>query len=202
MHRWARYFTACLLHYRLHIPTAIRFVGNIHTGSHRNWQSLEPTLRQAKIDCHLIDQLGRIFVSGAPNKVNALSTETNFHEFTAYGNHSTVAKFESQAKGAVQKDFTRSYTLTANPALIFFAYDMHLTPQGLVDVGHIYRKPRPIFDATFRPLPHSMAVNDFTNKDTEPAILFPASFGNFLTWIYNLRITYPTEEIYICDDDV
>ena len=44
MQMWSRMFTACLLHYNLDIPSAVRFVGGIHTGAHRDWTKLEPHL--------------------------------------------------------------------------------------------------------------------------------------------------------------
>ncbi|CAJ1962540.1 unnamed protein product [Cylindrotheca closterium] len=202
MHRWSRMFTACLLHYDLSIPTAVRFVGNIHTGAHRDWPTLEPILREANVDPFLITQLKRIFLDGAPNYVNAESTDENLRTFIAYGNHKTVYDDMSKTQSAVEKDILRNYLLAANPALLPYIRDAHTTPLGLVDACHEYRKPRIIFDATHHPSLTAMAVNDFTSKETEPEICFPRSFPNFLIWIYNLRITYPQEEIYICDDDV
>lgn len=47
-----------------------------------------------------------------------------------------------------------------------------------------------------------IAPNDLTSPHTKHEIIFAGSFTQFLTWIYNLRIDYPTEEIYIGDDDV
>ncbi|CAJ1954270.1 unnamed protein product [Cylindrotheca closterium] len=202
MHRWSRMFTACLLHYDLSIPTAVRFVGNIHTDAHRDWPTLEPILREANVDPFLITQLKRIFLDGAPKYVNAESTDENLRTFIAYGNHKTVYDDVSKTQSAVEKDILRNYLLAANPALLPYIRDAHTTPLGLVDACHEYRKPRIIFDATHHPSLTAMAVNDFTSKETEPEICFPRSFPNFLIWIYNLRITYPQEEIYICDDDV
>ena len=47
-----------------------------------------------------------------------------------------------------------------------------------------------------------MSINDHTNLDNEPEIIFALSFVVFLTWVWNLRITYPDIEIYLGDDDV
>ena len=202
MHQWSRMFTACLLHYNLDIPTAVRFVGNIHTGAHRNWPRLERTLQEADVDQLLVTQLKRIFLDGAPNHVNATSTTANLRQYVTYGNHKTVFDDAIKTKATVEKDMLRAYLLAANPVLLPFLRDAHRTPLGLVDACHEYRKPRIIFDATHRPHKTSMAVNDFTSKATEPEIRFPLSFKRYLHWIYNLRISYPHEEIYLCDDDV
>ena len=45
-------------------------------------------------------------------------------------------------------------------------------------------------------------MNDWVDPSNEPDIHFPKSFINFCIWLYNLRISYPTREIYVCDDDV
>ncbi|CAJ1952601.1 unnamed protein product [Cylindrotheca closterium] len=50
MHCWSRMFTASLLHYNLDVATAVRYVGNIHTGAHQDWNALEPELRAASVD--------------------------------------------------------------------------------------------------------------------------------------------------------
>jgi hypothetical protein len=71
-----------------------------------------------------------------------------------------------------------------------------------VDLQKIYKEPRPIFDSSFRVEPSSMAINDWCDKSNEPDIHFPVSFLNFCVWIYNLRISYPTRELYLVDDDV
>ena len=63
-------------------------------------------------------------------------------------------------------------------------------------------KDRLIFDASFPVDQDSQYVNVWTNKANEPPLVFPLSFHHHLTRIYNLRITYPTDEIYLWDNDV
>jgi hypothetical protein len=46
-----------------------------------------------------------------------------------------------------------------------------------------------------------MAINDMTNKMNEPPLYFPKTLKEFFTWLWNLRISYPDQEIYIGDDD-
>ncbi|KAI2509335.1 hypothetical protein MHU86_5088 [Fragilaria crotonensis] len=89
-----------------------------------------------------------------------------------------------------------------DPQLIHFALDAHLSPQGLVDVLHPRRKPRPLSDSSFRPWPGAMAINDWTSKKNEPQLHFAKSFLNFCVWQWNLAITYPTHDRHTGDDDV
>jgi hypothetical protein len=100
------------------------------------------------------------------------------------------------------KDNRKGYTLLFDPRAVLFMLHCHVTPQGVVDLDHIYKNPRPIFDSSFRPHPWCFAINDWTSKDTEPDLTFAGAELGFMVWLYNLRITYPSLEIYIADDDV
>jgi len=103
-------------------------------------------------------------------------------------------------KKAVQKDFLRSYSLVANPLLTSFLPDTQQIPQGLVIAPG--KDARQICDCSHRPELDSIASNDMTSKETEHEVLFAQSFVKYLIWIWNLRISYPSEEIYLGDDDV
>jgi hypothetical protein len=202
MHQWGRMFSACLLYYNLDIATAIRYCGGAHTGSHRQWPQILQELQQARVEQQVISDLQRIFVCGCPSQVNATSADANFHAYLAYGNHTTVLDDIEATKAAFAKDVRRSYSLPANPHLSYFAYHMHLNPVGMVLPSRPNKKHRPIVDCSFRPEVWCHAVNDWTTTDTEPAIHFAGSFRRYLIWIHNLRISYPTSEIFPLDDDV
>jgi hypothetical protein len=104
--------------------------------------------------------------------------------------------------GALAKDFNKSYCLLFDTRMVHFTLNCHVTPQGLIGAQKPGKKPRPIFNSSFRPHPWCFAINDWTNKANEPPITFPSAWQDYLIWLYNLRITYPDKEIYPADDDV
>ena len=61
---------------------------------------------------------------------------------------------------------------------------------------------RPVFDSTFRPEIWCDAINDWVDKSTEGQVYFSGSFIRLIISIWNLRITYPNQLIYIGDDYV
>jgi hypothetical protein len=202
MSHWGRMFSACLLYYDLDVATAIRYCGGAHTGSHRQWSLILQELQQANVEQQIVSDLQRIFVSGCPGQVNVTSSDANFHAYLAYGNHTTVLDDPEATKAAFAKDVRRSYSIPANPLLSYFAYHMHLNPVGMVLPSRPNKKHRPIVDCSFHPEVWCHAVNDWTSTDTEPEIHFAGSFRRYLIWIHNLRISYPSSEIYPLDDDV
>lgn len=91
--------------------------------------------------------------------------------------------------------------LVMHPDLIDFIPHLHLTPQGIIDLDHPYKNPRPIFDSSCRPEPWCSVINDWTNRSNEPELVFATAFMMHLVWMWNFRITYPDEEIYVGDNN-
>jgi hypothetical protein len=197
----ARMATAALLFFQGDAAALIRWIGGPHTAEHRDPAKITSYL-QGKIDPELLLSLNRVYVDGSPTVCNATTTPHNFREYLRYGNHSSVRDDPAKTKKALVKDTQMGYSLPLNEKMVFFTLNCHVTPQGLVNTTDPTKKPRPIFDSSFRPRPDSFAINDWTNKRHEPPLFFATSFERHLQWIYNLRISYPNQEIYLGDDDV
>lgn len=198
----ANLVTSCILHYKCDVATAVRFIGGQHTAANINVPAVLAKLKRANLPKQLIDDYERTFVVGAPNVYVADGTEQNFKEYLCYGNHKSVLEEPSVTMKAFEKDSKKGFSLPCHPLLIMFTPHAQRTPIAMVNLGHRYKKARPVFDSSLHPFPWSMSINDHTNLDNEPEIIFALSFVMFLTWVWNLRITYPDIEIYLGDDDV
>ena len=172
-----------------------------HVGEHRDHVAILRYLK-GKVDAITHATLEKSWVQGVPKMCNAEADEENFRAYLEYGNHETVKQKPELAYKTLFKDSKRGYCLLFDPRMVFFSLNCHVTPIGLVGLDHKYKKPRPIFDSSFRPKPRFSGINDWTSKETEPPLHFAESFMKYLEWIYNLRITYPNREIYLGDDDV
>jgi hypothetical protein len=197
----ARMATAALLHYQGDMASVVRWIGGPHVGAHRDVTASLAFLA-GKIDQVTYDHLERIWRTGAPAFCNAEASEENFQAYLAYGNHSTVDEDPAVTSRTLLKESSRGYCLLFDARMANFTLNCHLTPNGLIDISHAYKNPRPIFDSSFRPEPWCSGINDWTTKQTEPPLHFGPSFVNFITWIYNMRISYPQAEIYPADDDI
>ena len=82
-----------------------------------------------------------------------------------------------------------------------FFYHLHLSPEGLVIKPG--KSDRLVFDATFKIHPTSLSLNTaWTHVKDEPPIWYGSAFRRHLLRIWNLRISYPLEDILLWDDDV
>lgn len=195
-----RMSTAAALRWDGDLAAVSRWVGGPHVGEHRDHVAILAKLKPA-LTTEIYNHLARIWMDGVPNYVNVTSTEENFQDFLKYGNHSTVDVDPTKTRKAIIKDNSRGYCLTFDIRLVHFLLNCHVTPQGMVDLDKPHKKPRGVFDSTFRPNENSMAINDWTSMHTEPPIMFPGAFVSFLRWIYALRVSFPHLEIYAADDD-
>ena len=124
------------------------------------------------------------------------NTEENFQKFKKYGNHTSVEANIDKYEATMIKDNRRGNIYVVDPELLDFIHHMHLTPQGLVDIDNKYKSERPVFDSSFQPDPFSDSINNWVSKDTEGGVTFAGSFVQYLTWIWNLRISYPHSVTY------
>jgi len=196
-----RMSTAALLHFEGDAAALVRWQGGPHTAAHRDVDHILATLAPM-VDPVTLSDLARIYRSGIPAQCNAAASEANFQAYLTYGNHKSVDEYPEKTLGGLIKDYKKGYLMLFDPRLVHFTLNCHLTPGGMVDLNHPYKDPRPVFDATFRPEPWAFAINDWTSPRDEPELPADCAFMQLLIWIYNLRITYPAEEIYLGDDDV
>ena len=194
--------TAAFLHFDGSVADLVRWIGGPHVAQHRDHHATLRSLERANVSPSVIANIRRIFLDGIPAVCNAHSTERNFQAYYRYGNHATVDYDTEKTYKAMVKDARKGFTLVMDDRVSLFMLHSHLTPQGVVDVDNPPRKPRPIFDSSFRPEPWCWAINDWTSKDNEPPLTFSTAEHGFMVWLYNLRVSYPTELIYIADDDI
>ena len=128
--------------------------------------------------------------------------EANFWSYYNYGNHSTLTDNPTVAYRTLLNDDKRGYCLIFDQRLAPFVLNAHFMPNGLVNPTHPTKEPCQIFDSSFCPTPAGYAINDWTPKHTEPPLYFGESMGKYLSYLYNLRATYPYEEIFLGDNDI
>ena len=101
------------------------------------------------------------------------------------------------------KDVKRSsYPLMLDPLMLDYSENMKTTPYGIVFIGHPYKSLWAVCDSSAHPFYWCFAINDRTNEANEPNLISYDAFLQTLIWLWNLRITYPFLEIYLCDDDI
>ena len=198
---WKDMTSACALYYNGDMATVVRFIGGPHVNAQIDVPLVLSKLKPV-LTADVFEDVQRILVTGAPAKCNAEATNANFQAYLQYGNHKSADQNPAVFEKTIIKQSKRGLTLIMDPALVYFTLNTHLTPQGLVDILHHRRKPRPVSDSSFRVWPGACGINDWTSKVNEPALHFADSFQQFCKWQWNLAISYPKHDRYTGDDDV
>jgi hypothetical protein len=193
--------TACLLHFNLSLPAMVLWIGGPHVDAHRDNTAIFARLKET---CDNADykELVRVFTQGSPTYINAECPQANYKAYRVYGNHSSFMENTALLAKTLLKDVARGCTLMLDPDIMDFLENVKQTPHGIVNLEHLYKNPRVVCDATCRPHCWSHAINDWMDKTNEPPLTFAGAFVATLTWIWNLHMTYPHLEIYVCDDDI
>jgi hypothetical protein len=192
--------SAALLHFNGDAGDLVRWIGGTHVGAHRQTNNILKFLR-GRINDDLWTELRRIYLSGLPRQCNAEASEKNFQAFYKYGNHSTVNLAPEKTYKTLVKYNKRGLNIIVDEDIVQFILNCHVTPQGIIDVDKPGKNPREIFDCSFRPEPWCFAINDWTTKKTEPPLTFMGAEMGLLVEMWNFRISYPTQELYLMDDD-
>jgi len=111
-----------------------------------------------------------------------------------YGNHPSCTKAPEKTYKALVKDAKQGFVIPFDQRALPFVLNCHVTPQGVVDLDHPHKNPRPIFDSSFWPFPWCIAINDWTSKTDELPVVCACAEIPFMVWLWNLRISCPRKE--------
>jgi len=125
-------FLADVVHYHLDLPIVIRSLVGNYTEEYRDTCSTLKTLRVARYDKLIINDVKYTLLTGYPNKIIASSLHANFIELKRCGNHTTIKKNFDQVINTLNKEDRNQYLLLFPNWLARFFKNIHLTPQGLL----------------------------------------------------------------------
>lgn len=195
-----RMASAAILHFEGDMARVIRYVAGPHVGAHRNIPAIIQFLR-GKIPKEELDEFEMVMSRGLPQHCHATNTEENYQDYYRYGNHPSCDSDPAKTRATLIKDNKKGYTLVFDHRLLKFLLHSHITPQGITDLDHPYKKPRPFFDGSFRPKVTSMSLNDWLSSSTEPDLSFMGAEDSLMRRVNAARVENLFRENYLGDDD-
>ena len=193
-------FMACLFHYDLSVANVMRYVGDEYTGGYRDVQETIEILKEHGIDEYLLELYARVMLVGAPAHFNYESSRENALLHWRKGNDKSIRANMPVVEKAMNKLDKNKFVMVFRSWIARFVPNIFFTPHNiLVNKGN-----RIIFDASRRYTPTSIPVNMMTS--TKLGVELDCDYGTVLTRllvrIWNLRITYPNEDIVLHANDV
>ena len=197
-------FNAALIHFNLDPALVIRYIQGELTASHRDIDNalsqLRPLVDLGTFSQTDYDDLARIYTLGCPNKFRIELSAAQKSAYMEYGNHSSLMANPEKIKKTMNKEERNSHLFPVSSFLCRFMSKVSNIPQAIIIKEG--KNDRLVWDGSFRLRWQFLSINDLTDMEHEPTITYGVTSKNHFTWIYNLRISYPTSEILLATADV
>ena len=192
-------FLACAFYLNFNIPFMLRYLGGQYTGDDRNVKRILKNI-YGNVPSDLFADIKRILTVGAPRFLSGELSRKNFLDYWRYGNHSTMDTEITNLKKVLNKEDKHKYMFSLPFWTTRFIPNLHLSPQGLIQKPG--KEDRLVNDASHLRTFDSTCLNMLTNPEKEPEIEYGSAFKDYLTYIYDLRITHPHVDLLTYSDDV
>ena len=194
-------FLALLFHYDMNMSAAVRFLGSKYLGGHRDVDAICRILSN-HVDPELIADYRRIMTIGCPNKFVAETSHQNAETYRLLKPDPSLARHEAFVHKNLVKEFKNNFAFPLPSWVTRFCRAIFLTPQLIL--LHPRKPPRGIFDARQRPTEDSRSINMMTStaEGSELECKYGSVPARLFLRIWNLRISYPDDDIVIHANDV
>jgi len=191
-----RLLTACAVHYDLDFGLVTRYLGGEYTAEWRDVNKIISTC-EPLVTPEVLGQMERILTTGCPSYFNWEEDTDNKHAFVSRRNLPSVAQHVAKT---LTKEVRNSHLIpmarwvcTCSP----WGWHIHQNIQTKPK-----KKPRLIWDGSTCMFWHKTSMNMATPMELEMEITFGTAFTDLCIWIWNLRISYPDEDIFFAFLDI
>ncbi|KAL7529165.1 hypothetical protein ACHAXR_005018 [Thalassiosira sp. AJA248-18] len=191
--------TACAVHYGLDFGLVVRYLGHEYTGESRNLQLIKDECGP-HIEPEDLAQIIRILTKGCPAELNYEMPYEMKMRMLRRGNQKSVLENDKEVRETMNKEEKHCHVVPFISFVVRFAYTGHHVSQGMV--LKLGKDPRLVWDGSTKLLPDDIVMNDIVPLLEEANITFGRSKDGYLTHIYNIRISYPNEDIDLANADI
>eukprot|EP00804_Cyclotella_cryptica_P005159 CCRYP_014223-RA/>CCRYP_014223-RA protein AED:0.33 eAED:-0.68 QI:0/-1/0/1/-1/1/1/0/338 len=203
---------ACFLHYKGEVSMMVRFLDGEYTGVPQDTPGILATLHPY-IDHQDYTDIRRILSEGAPAKIkmsysksNKMAkikmsySKSNKMQMLQLGNQRSVTKNKEIFAATINKEERYSHLVVLHFIFCRFLPWVHHVPQGMNIKNR--KNPRLVWDGSTKMYPNDEVMNKDVDTTLEPEITFGNTLSNLLVEIYNQRISYPDQELWLCRADI
>jgi hypothetical protein len=191
--------TACAIFYGNDIGLCVRFFGGDYIGS---WRDADAILAAATphVQPEILAAMERILKRGAPSRFNWEEPAENKQAFLERGNNPSIERNRASTDKTMNKEERNSHVIPFMSFIVLFSAFARITPQHLLN--KFGKKDRLIWDGKTKLFPKETTMNEATPIEHETPVMFGIVYMTFITWIWNMRISYPDEDILLAFMDI
>lgn len=203
-----------LLRFHFNYGDMIRWIGGEYTNAHRNWQATFEKVEEIKslavppgypkLD---YDRAHRICTEGVPLAGIYECSLKSMLQRNAYDNHPALRAQHEQVLKKLTEEEENSFHLLLPRFLCRFIFGLHLSPLAFIvrkGKGRICVDCSSALDIKDDGAPNAQIPRPSTlgREDENPTVYFASALRRHLEWIWNLRISHPSEDILQYGDDI
>ncbi len=190
--------SACCIHYGLHPGMLIRYLNGKYVGKSRDAGRI---LREVSpyISSEDAAHIKLVITQGCPSYLNFEEEPENKLAVIRKGNQHTFQEHPETVRKAMNKEERNSHVVPLLPWIVHFSPWMRAPPLGM---RKKYGKFRVIFDSSTQTTPDKVILNHITTTDLEADINFGQEKIKIFVNIYNWRVSFPSEPIYLVLADI
>ena len=190
--------TAGLIYYGLHPGMLVRYLKGEYVGETRSYVRVLAKVSD-RIDSEDADHIKRILTLGCPAKLVLEEESSNKLSVIKKGNQPTFLANPEVAAKTMNKEKRYSHLIALRSWVVYFSPYLRCTPQGMREKRGKFRV---IFDASTQSHQNELVLNQVTDSEFEAIIDFGESKMKLYSSIYNWRISFPNEVIYLVLADI
>ena len=145
------------------------------------------------------EHIKRIINQGCPSHLDLEENYDNKYAVLRKGNQQTLLEHPEVTAKAMNKEERNSHVLLFRHWIVHFSPYCRAMPQGICEK---YGKHRVIFNSSTQTSPGEVVLNQVTPTDRKATIDFGTAKMKLLTNIYNWRISFLDEIIYLALADI
>jgi hypothetical protein len=190
---------ACLLHYAGEIGMLVRYCGGEFTAAHRDVEQILNDVREY-IPTRDLNDMERILREGCPFSIDKRFSKSNKMKLLKQGNQKSVEENKKAVIKTMNKEDRNSHLISVSSIFCRFSAFCHHVPQGMNMKKP--ESPRIVWDGTNKKDATDEVMNEDVDMSNEPTITFGNTKREFMIRMYNTRISYPSQEIWIGAADI
>ena len=195
--------TACLVYYKMDYGLVVRYLSGEYTGE---WRNVEAVLAAVApfVDKEDLVHIARVLdeKEASPVEFTMYETDENKEAFIRRGNGRSVTENMDAVYKVLVKEVRNHHLMTFMRWTVRASPYAHHVPQEYIPPKNEGAKGRFIWNGTIKWLASLITMNEATSTENEAPITFGYVYIAFLTWIYNLRIQFPFEDILLAYIDI
>jgi len=191
--------TACAVYYDLDFGLVTRYLCGKYTAEWRDVNEIISTW-EPFVSPEVLSQMEHILTTGCPSYFNWEEDATNKRAFVSQRNLSSIAQHGDLVAKTLAEEVCNSHLIpiawwvcTCSP------WGRHVPQNIQIKPGE---KPRLIWDGSACMFWHETSMNMVMPMELEMEITFGTAFTDLCIWIWNLRTSYPDEDIFLVFLDI